>query len=984
MFSVNELADSLLTGFIDGKHESSQYFRPKIITNDLRQNEKVLETLLAELKTCARFQFGVAFLTRGGVACLHQTLRELEHQSINGQILISQYLNFTDPNALRVLSKFSNVELKLISDHNFHGKSYLFHHDGFSNLIIGSSNLTQDALGKNAELNIKVSLTKKSDLYARFSSHFDQLFAGADSVTAHSLQEYEKIYNATNIQSKLPADSPTRSVHASIAQPKLIPNSMQVEALSELHNVRAGGHSRCLVISATGTGKTVLAALDAERAGAKRLLFIVHRRTIAQKTISEFKKVFGDTKTYGLYSGNHRELSADFVFATVQTINNDRHIHQFNPTVFDYIIIDETHRAGARIYQRVIDYFRPRFLVGMTATPERTDGFDIFKLFNHKVAYEIRLHKAMEADLLAPFHYYGVTDISIDGNELADKAGFKMLTSMERVENMLDKISEYGCDTENPRGLVFCSRVDEAQALAEHFSRRGLPSKALSGADDESVREQTIQRLESDDVNDKLNYIFTVDIFNEGVDIPRINQVLMLRPTASAIIFVQQLGRGLRKSTGKEYLTVIDFIGNYDNNYLIPIALYGDSSYNKDRLRKLLNAGSSLIPGASTINFERIAQEKIFKSIDSANLQTKKALLEDYRLLRYRLGRAPMMMDFVEADSRDPFQYIRYADSLYVFARDEKDVSGLDAEDEKLLKYLCRHINDGCRLEEVLLLKLLLSSKNGEITWLEFSNELKHLIESALSPDAQSSVIANLNLQFVSERVGNKTVSVSKIYNYEVVKADRTSVKLGNSLIRSLKKDIFVDYLKDSVNYSIHAFFRDFRSSDYIGGFKRGCKYSRKNVFRILNWNRNPNAHSVGGYIVSPDKTNCPIFAEYHKAHDTSNTIKYEGRFLSPTRFTYMSKIRRTLNSPDVDAIRKQPSSGMRMPFFVKKNKDEGLSFYYLGELTSIPSSFEQASMSIENERTVDVVKMDFDIDKSVDPSLYNYLTSKAPKLEDK
>ena len=339
----------------------------------------------------------------------------------------------------------------------------------------------------------------------------------------------------------------------------------------------------------------------------------------------------------GLYSGEKRELDCDFIFSTIQTISKAEHLGSFKKDHFDYIIIDETHRSGADSYLRLLNYFQPKFLLGMTATPERTDGNDIFKLFDHNIAYEIRLHRAMEEQLLCDFHYYGVTDLFIENKAQEDKAYFNRLISNERVYRIIEKARFYGCDNGITRGLIFCSRTSEANELSKLFNDQGFKSVALTGESSEEERIKAIELLETDNINEKLDYIFTVDIFNEGIDIPKVNQIIMLRPTDSSIVFIQQLGRGLRKLPSKNYLTIIDFIGNYTNNYLIPIALYGDTSFNKDSLRKLITDGSRSIPGASTINFDEISKNMIFQSIDSSNLQLYADLKKDYKLLKYKL-----------------------------------------------------------------------------------------------------------------------------------------------------------------------------------------------------------------------------------------------------------------------------------------------------------------------------------------------------------
>ena len=360
---------------------------------------------------------------------------------------------------------------------------------------------------------------------------------------------------------------------------------MQEEALASLQQLRLNGEDKALVISATGTGKTYLSAFDVRNYQPKKLLFIVHRENIARAAMRSFKNVLGNISC-GLFTGNAHEKDADYIFSTIQTIHKKEYRELFAPDAFNYIIIDEVHRAGANTYQELVQYFKPKFLLGMSATPERIDGFDIFKMFDYNIAYEIRLQQAMEYNLLCPFHYYGISDLSVEGIEIDEKTDFNLLVSEQRLKHILESIDRYGYSGDKVHGLIFCSRKEEARELSRLFNQKGFKTTALLGDDPESVRQKAIQQLEEEDKSkDYLDYIFTVDIFNEGVDIPKINQVVMLRPTESHIIFIQQLGRGLRKHQIKDYVVVIDFIGNYEKNFQIPIALSGHLSYNKDSWR---------------------------------------------------------------------------------------------------------------------------------------------------------------------------------------------------------------------------------------------------------------------------------------------------------------------------------------------------------------------------------------------------------------
>jgi superfamily II DNA or RNA helicase len=970
----NNLSEAIKTGLLDRRIISDERLQPRLLLNDRDLGEKVLSSILDSLGKCDEFWFSVAFATSSGIASIHNKLLELERKGVKGRVLVSQYLNFTHPEALRALRRFSNIETRFIQDVDFHGKGYIFKDGDQYELVIGSSNLTSEALCENNELNMKITASEGSKLIQDSLASFGKVFQSAVPLTSEVIDRYEEKFYDSKLRHP-EVYSSKRQLIRTDKQAVFEPNSMQIEALQRLDYLRKSGLDKSLVISATGTGKTVLAALDARSMEAKTLLFVVHRGTIARKAMDTFEAVFGDAKTFGLYSGGRHEMGADFVFCTVQTINNQEHLHRFARDAFDYIIIDETHRAGAMTYRKVLDYFEPKFLLGMTATPERMDGFDIFALFDHHIGYEIRLQRAMEEGLLSQFHYFGVTDITVDGRELDEESDFRLLVADERINRIIDVAQKYGCDNGILRGLIFCSKVDEAEELSRLFNLRGFATVALSGKDSEEDRLNAIDRLENDNLSNKLDYIITVDIFNEGVDIPKVNQIIMLRPTQSPIIFVQQLGRGLRNVKGKEYLTVIDFIGNYHNNYMIPIALFGDSSYNKDTLRKLMTSGSSLIPGSSTINFDEIAQQKIFDSINATNLNRKRDLVQDYLLLKTRNGKVPMMMDFIESNSRDPFSFVEYSKSYLDFVNmvEEGIYFELPPFAARLLQYLCKNINDGKRLEESALISSLIME--GSISVNKFYRQLKQKFNFDAKEDNLNSIVRNVNLRFITERSGAKTIPVGELYDYEIVTLDTELIKIGKSLSESLEYPAFRECLDDSVKYSLATFARSFSPEGYIAGFQRYRKYSRKDVFRILNWPANPNPQNVGGYIVSNDLSNCPIFVNYQKMEGIADTIKYEDRFVAPDRFTYMSKNRRTLSSPDVMTIKNQKTNGIRLPLFIKKSNDEGLDFYFMGDLTVIENSFSEEIMATGNSSDVSVVKMDFHLDKSVEPRIYSYIT---------
>ena len=967
----NAFSESLHTGFINKSIQSDLIYQPELLVNQKSPVKKVLSTILNELENCQHFYISVAFVTTSGVAAIINKLQELEHKNIKGVIIVSQYLNFTQPEALKRLAQFKNIKLRVLTNGNAHAKCYIFKNNDYYNIIVGSSNLTAQALSTNKEWNIKVSALNESGLVANILDEFETDFQNSIPVSKEYILSYEIIYKKQFQNYKL-----SKIQDEIDFEIKVQPNSMQIEALRNLKELREQKKTKAILISATGTGKTFLSAFDAKEFNPKKLLFVVHRLTIAKASLKTFQKVFGANRTMGLYSGNSRELDCDFIFSTIQTISKIEHLESFSKQHFDYVIIDESHRSAAESYLNLLNYFQPKFLLGMTATPERTNGENIFKLFDYNIAYEIRLQRALEENMLCPFHYYGVTDLIINDSKRENKKDFNLLVSNERVNKIIEQSNFYGCDNGIVRGLVFCSRREEAYELSSLFNENGFKTIALTSDNlgtNVVSREEAIEKLESENLNDKLDYIFTVDIFNEGIDIPKVNQIILLRPTESAIIFIQQLGRGLRKVSGKSYLTVIDFIGNYANNYLIPIALYGDTSYNKDRLRKLISEGSRMIPGASTINFDQITKERIYQSIDSANLKLFTNLKMDYDLLKFKIGRIPAMMDFIEHGSRDPYQYVEYEKSYYNFVKriEQSDVAELPQKQTKLLELFSSEINNSKRLEESLILKNLIEFGSLSIADLKLSILNKY--EYAVSDETIVSCIANLNFEFVTEINAGRLISAREIYNLNIVKIQDENILFTTEFKGYLENVTFKKYLLDSTLYSIYEFDSLFEAENWDDGFVLYRKYSRKDVFRILNTKTNPVAQNVGGYLVSNDFSNCPVFVNYNKEENISESTKYEDKFISPKSFEWMSKSNRRIESNDVQGILGK-SGKIRLPLFIKKSNDEGKDFYFMGEITPDLNCIEQTTIKNDEGNILPIVKILFHMNYPVSSTMYKYL----------
>ncbi|WP_409305903.1 DUF3427 domain-containing protein [Peribacillus sp. SCS-155] len=954
---IENLQASLHKGFID--HTSSYYgsYKPKLLINNVQKNENVLNALLDELDVCQSFIFSVAFITESGLATLKSHFLDLKRKGVNGRILTSTFLHFNQPKVFRELLKITNVEVRLTNLAGFHSKGYIFNHDTHYSLIIGSSNLTAHALKVNYEWNVKLNSHENGEIVHHFKNQFEDVWLESEPLTEGWIADYEKSYTRVELNNKLEqvADFPAEYQHNAITEAlQIVPNHMQQAALQQIEAVRKADKEKALIISATGTGKTYLSAFDVRRYAPKRTLFIVHREQILQKAKSDFKRVLGGMdKDFGILSGSSKQIDAKYLFATIQTISKDETLWQFNPEEFDYILIDEVHKAGAQSYQKVFDYFRPKFLMGMTATPERTDDFNIYELFDYNIAYEIRLQEALEEDMLCPFHYFGVTDLEYNGEMIEDTTVLSKLVTEERVNHLVDKMRYYGFSGDRVRGLIFCSRKEEAEQLSTILNSKNYTTIALTGKDSQEERARQVKRLEEG----ILDYIITVDIFNEGIDIPSVNQVVMLRQTQSSIIFIQQLGRGLRKHDSKEFVTIIDFIGNYKNNYLIPAALSGDKSQNKDNLRRLVT-DTGYIKGVSTINFEEVAKKQIFKAINNSSLTDLKILKEAYIELKNRLGRVPYLHDFIENHSIDPTVIVqKYANYYQFLIKVKEEVPAISEFENKVLTMLSNEVLNGKRRHEIILLDLLLQKE--KVSYAELRNSLIDF-DCDASDETIESVHRVFDLSFFTQtykhKYGDKPLILVNRNQDFVLNDDIKQSLIENVCFRNLVIDIVESSKEKNMRY---------QQNRPLTLYK---KYTRKDACRLLNW-RNDESSTMYGYKTKYNT--CPIFVTYHKNEDKiEKSVAYSEEFINQEVLQWSTRSNRTLQSNEVIEIIEAQKRGIDLHIFVKKDDDEGSDFYYLGKAVPDRESVEQTVMK-DNKP---VVHMNLVLEQAVETKLYHYI----------
>ena len=687
----------------------------------------------------------------------------------------------------------------------------------------------------------------------------------------------------------------------------------------------------------------------------------------------------------------YHEYDADYVFATVQTLNRDGHLLQYYKDAFDCIVLDEAHHVTADTYQKIMKHFSPKLWLGMTATPDKRDdnvaGRNVYELFNYQIAYEIRLQQAMEENLLCPFHYFGITDLSIVGDD-KDNRDFSMLTSDERVKHIIQQSNYYGYSGEKVKGLIFCSSIKETQELSYKFNNIVNPDTgeyfrtiALNGDANEQERQDAFERLamnesEANVHKQPLDYIFSVEILNEGVDIVEVNQVIMLRPTQSPIVFIQQLGRGLRKADGKEYVVILDFIGNYNNNFMIPIALSGDRTYNKDNIRRYIMEGGRIIPGASTVHFDEISKKRIFASVDNANFSDIKLIKENYTNLKNKLGKIPALKDF---DDYGEMDVIRIFDnnslgSYYKFlVKYEKDYKiRLSQEEEKIVEFISKKLANGKRIQELQLLKRTLLYANGLSKCGLFTGLSQDLLTygKSISKEQQENIINVMTNEFPAGS-GKKTYSQCVF-----IEKEGNDYKPTKIFLEMLSNRDFYNVIKELVDFGISRYERDYKQSYDVTDFVLYQKYTYEDVCRLLNWEQNEVPLNIGGYKYDKKTKTFPVFINYDKSEDISDTTKYEDHFVPGfrDRLIAISKSGRSLQSEDVQNFLKAKERGIRVELFVRKNKDDKISkeFYYLGHMTASGNTKE---FTMPNTQKT-AVEIEWILDVPVREDIYEYIVN--------
>lgn len=693
----------------------------------------MLGELKKEILTSDSIKMLVSFLKWSGLRCILEELKTFTDKGGQLEVITTSYMEATDFKAIHELSLLKNTKIKISYDTErtrLHAKAYMFTREtGFSTAYIGSSNLSNPALTSGLEWNLKVTEKDSFDIIKKCDATFESYWNDKEFI----LYDYENEEAQNRL--KLALSKSKRTNHSEI--PYLFdiqPYYFQKEILEKLEVEReVFGRKKNLVVAATGVGKTVISAFDFkkyfEKNRSAKLLFVAHREEILTQSLHTFRAILKDSNFGDLLVGNHQPTSIKQLFVSIQSFNSKKFYEHTTPDFYDFIIVDEFHHAAADSYQRLLKHYEPDILVGLTATPERMDGKDILTYFDQTIAAEMRLTEAINQKLLSPFQYFGVSDTVDLSNLKWNRGGYEIrelenvyTANTKRSSQIVNSLKRYVTEIGEVKGLGFCVSIEHAKYMADYFTQAGIPSIALYGEVDRATREDAKRQL----VSGEIIFIFVVDLYNEGVDIPEINTILFLRPTESLTVFLQQLGRGLRISEGKECLTVLDFVGQAHQNYNFEEKFRALLGKTKHSVQHYVENGFFNLPRGSFIQLEKQAKDYILRNIKSSS-NTKANIIRKLKHFSADTGLALSLSHFLKNNSMSIYDFYgksgdRSFSRLLVEAGLKEDFhcekekmitsrlpSLFHLDSPTLLRFLLKYLEDGTVMnrEEKLMLNIV-------------------------------------------------------------------------------------------------------------------------------------------------------------------------------------------------------------------------------------------------------------------------------------
>ena len=945
--------------------------------NELIINEKVkfcnfFIYLKQELLNCKKFYFIVSFIKYSGIQLLISTLDELEKQGIQGEIITSVYLNITDSKALRKLLSYENIKVKIYnnSSESFHTKAYLFEKEKYHSVIIGSSNISQSALYSAEEWNVKLTDSSFFNIYEKSLNQFEKLWHSNEAIelTEDFIDEYEKYKKSINTQNTF--DYRKTKIKQ---KDEFVPNSMQKRVLQKLRETRINGNKKGLVISATGTGKTYLAAMDIKqffeinsntenklfekpKISNIKFLFIAHREELLENAMNVFSRILTiDKNEFGKIYGGLKEINKSMIFASIQSLRNC--YNEFNPDFFDYIIVDEFHHSMSDSYLKTLSYFNPKFLLGLTATPKRMDGKDILSLCDYNVVDEIGIKEALEEDLIVPFHYFGVNDYAVNYDNIPYKNGkynekvlLENLLLNTRTDYIVEKINKFGFDGDKLSAIAFCQNIEHAFFMKEEFTKKGYKSAVITANTSSNDRAKILEKFK----NKKIEILCVVDILNEGIDIPTINLLLFLRPTMSSTIFIQQIGRGLRKTKNKDFVTIIDFIGNHKKDYLL-INYFSNEIDNKDTLftkkGKIINEIKnqfSNIPKSCYVELDRVCQNRIIEKIEKINFNSKNILKELYLDYKQEIGKSEneilKISDFdtnVELFQELSLKLGSFYNAQLQFENPEilkQNKISLNSEEIEFLAYLEKKLT----LVEpftYLIVKYLINNNfiNSEIIINEYKNYFN------IKDDFQKEYVINriftelVEDKILEENSKNRLFKISKKYN-KIFESRKENNEINLKLI-DLDNFQNSNYnFKNRIEELLYLGLSEFKKNNNLSIFHENIlipykKYKRVEL-QILLDSKVPKGSWRAGYA-NTDKDIC-LFATIDKTHILQENLKYDNSLFADDIIQWISQPKTAHTSSVGKMFINHKKLGYNVHIFIRKfafmDGNKTNPFIYLGK----------------------------------------------------